>query len=212
MRLTGSSTELTTAATDVLLSLAAAAAIFFLQSLEPAAAWKINLWSCSFAFIALAAGLGAVYHGLVLLEKPRNLLWQILTLNLGMAISLFAVGIVYDVSGPESARQALPALLAAAVIVFAASRLFPGLFLVFVIYEAVVLSAALVAYAWLASTGTLKGAAWMSAGVTLSLLAAGIQTAKRLHVHMVWDFDHNGIFHLVQAVGLLLISLGLSRA
>jgi Family of unknown function (DUF6962) len=212
MRLTGSATELTTAATDVVLSLAAAGGVLFFQSLESAASWKMNLWSCSFALIALASAFGAVYHGLVLPEKPRNFLWQILTLNLGMAISLFGVGIVYDVSSPETARQILPVLLVAGGMVFAVSRILPGLFRVFILYEAAALIAALTAYAWLAGTGALRGAGWMSAGMLVSMLAAGIQTVKRLHVRVIWNFDHNGIFHLMQAVGLLLISMGLSRA
>jgi hypothetical protein len=89
MRLTGSATELTTAATDVVLSLAAAGGIVLLQSLETAASWKIHLWSGTFALIALAAALGAVYHGLVLAGSPRALLWRILTVCLSMAIALF---------------------------------------------------------------------------------------------------------------------------
>jgi len=32
-----------------------------------------------------------------------------------------------------------------------------------------------------------------------------------VHVTFVWEFDHNGIFHLVQALGVILFCVGLSR-
>jgi len=211
MRLTGSRTERTTAATDGLLSLAAAGGIFLLQSLETPASWKINLWSWTFALIALAAALGAVYPGLVLAERPRALLWRILTVCLSLAISLFLVGVLLDVYGVEAAGRTLPILLAAGVLIYAVSRVFPGLFIVFILYQVLALATALGAYAWMAAWGTLEGAGWMAAGVAVSMIAAGTQAARNLHVTLVWEFDHNGIFHLIQALGVILICVGLSR-
>jgi len=151
MRLTASRTERTTAATDVLLSLSATGGIVLLRSLATATAWKLHLWSATFALIAVAAVLGAVYHGLVLPERPRTVLWRILTACLSTAISLFAVGVVHDAFGVEAA------------------------------------------------------------GVAASMLAAGAQAARNLHVTWVWEFDHNGIFHLIQAFGVILFCVGLSR-
>jgi len=211
MRLTGSATELTTAATNVVLSLAAAGGIVLLQSLETPASWKIDLWSWTFALIALAAALGAVYHGLVLAERPRALMWRILTVCLSLAISLFLVGVLHDVYGVEAAGQILPILLAAGLLIYAVSRVFPGLFIVFILYQVLALATALGAYAWMAAWGTLEGAGWIAAGVAVSIIAAGIQATRNLHVTLVWEFDHNGIFHLIQTLGVILICVGLSR-
>jgi len=211
MRLTGSATELTTAATDVVLSLAAAGGIVLLQVLETAASWKIHLWSWTFALIALAAALGAVYHGLVLAGSPRAFLWRILTVCLSMAISLFVVSVFHDAYGVEAAGRILPILLAAGALIYTVSRVFPDLFIVFIVYQVLALALALCAYAWMAAWGTLDGAGWMAAGVAVSILAAGIQAAGNVHVTFVWEFDHNGIFHLVQALGVILFCVGLSR-
>jgi hypothetical protein len=211
MRLTASATELTTAATDVVLSLAAAGGTVLLQSLETNAFWRVQLWSATFALIALAAGLGAVYHGLVLAPQPRALLWRVLTVCLSMAISLFGVGVFHDAYGAETAGRMLPILLAAGGLSYGVSRMRAGLFFVFIVYQALVLTAALCAYAWMAARGTLEGAGWMAAGVAASLLAAGFQAARSVRVRLVWEFDHNGIFHLVQALGVLLFGAGLCR-
>lgn len=211
MRLTASATELTTAATDVVLSLAAAGGIVLLQSLETAASWRIQLWSWTFALIALAAALGAIYHGLVLPQNPRSFLWRVLTACLGMAISMFGVGVIHDACGVEAARRLWPILLATGVLSYAVSRIVAGLFIVFIVYQILMLAAALCAYAWMAARGTMDGAGWMAAGVAVSVFAAGIQAVRNMHVTLVWEFDRNGVFHLVQSLGVILFCVGLSR-
>ncbi len=212
MRLSESSGERTTAATDVLLSLVAGGGIIFLQSLNTASAWKIGLWSWSFGGIALSAGCGAAYHGLVLNEPLRKMIWQLLTLSLGMAISLFLAAVVVDFFGLTAARRLLPLLMAAGVLAFALSRVFSGLFFVLIVYESLALAAALAGYAWLAAADPSGGAVWMAAGVLASLAAAGVQARKRLRLRLIWDLDHNGVFHVIQSVGILLFCAGLSRA
>jgi hypothetical protein len=211
MRLTASPTERTTAATDGLLSLAAAGAIVLLQASETPPSWRIQLWSWAFALIALAAALGAVYHGLALPERPRALLWRILTVCLSMAISLFVVGVVHDAYGAEAAGRSLPVLLTAGLLVFAVSRVVDGLFIVFIAYQALALVLALGAYAWLAAQGTQPGAGWMASGAAASLIAAATQAARNLRVTWIWELDHNGVFHLVQTLGVIFFGIGLSR-
>jgi hypothetical protein len=211
MRLNDSLVERTTAATNVILSLAAAGSVIYLQMRPQEAAWRFSLWSWFFALIALSAAFAAAYHGLTLTEIKRRAFWQILTASLSMAISLFLVGVFYDVCGVDAAGRGLPIMLAAGVLIFGVSRLFPGLFMVFVVYQVLALAIALSAYAGLAASGSLPGAGWMAAGVLVSVIAAGIQTARHAHLRVVWEFDHNGMFHLVQVIGLLLICVGLSE-
>jgi hypothetical protein len=211
MRLTASPTERTTAATDIVLSLTAGAGAVLLPSLQSPVTWKTLVWSWAFALIALAAALGAAYHGLVLSEGRRTRLWRILTVGLSLAISLVAVGVVHDVFGLAAARSSLPVLLAAGLLVFAVSRMFKGLFMVFIVYQALALVLALSAYAWMAAQGTPAGAGWMAAGAAVSLIAAGVQADRRLHVRWIWEFDRNGVYHLVQALGVVLFGVGLSR-
>jgi hypothetical protein len=211
MRLNDSLVERTTAATNVVLSLAAAGSVVYLQLRPQEAAWRLSLWSWSFGLIAVSAAFAAAYHGLALTEAKRRAFWQILTGSLSMAISLFLVGVLHDVCGVDAAGRGLPAILAAGVLIFGMSRLFPGLFTVFVVYQVLALAIALSAYAWMAASGSLPGAGWMAAGVLVSMIAAGIQAARHVHVSVVWEFDHNGLFHLVQVIGLLLICVGLAE-
>ena len=209
MKLVASLTERTTAATDIILSAAAAGIIIYLQVLTPHPSWRISLWSWPFGLIALSAGCGAAYHGLSLPETTRRGLWLAVTACMGLAISMFLVAVLHDAGGPQTAEYALPIMLAAGLLVFAFSRVRPGLFAVFIIYEAAALLIAFVFCVWMAASGTVKGAEWMAAGIAVSLVAAAIQPIKRLRVALLWEFDRNGLFHLVQGVGLILLGVGL---
>jgi hypothetical protein len=209
LKFTSSPTEKTTAITDILLALATAAAIVYLQRPEPVDVWKTNIWCWAFAFMALSGFLGAIAHGLELPEARHQRIWQLLNLSLGLAVSIFVIGVAYDLFGIVWARKLLPWMLVSALGFFLITRLFPGIFFVFIVYEAAALFFACAAYSWLAVTDQLNGALLMAAGVLVSIIAAGIQALKNVSVTIVFEFDHNGIFHIVQILGIILLVAGL---
>jgi len=212
LKFTSSPTERTTAVTDVLLAFASAGAIVCLQQPETVLVWKINTWCWAFGFIALSGFLGAVAHGLELPEVTHQRIWHLLNLSLGLAVSAFAIGVVYDLWGIDWAKRLMPYMLAAAIGFFLITRLFAGIFFVFIIFEAAALVFAFAAYGWLTLAGQLSGALMMAAGVLVSIIAAGIQASKKISVTIVYEFDHNGIFHIVQIFGIILLVAGLRRS
>jgi hypothetical protein len=211
VELSGSPAERTTAATDALLGLTAAGGILWLHGFQPVPSFRIQLWSWSFGLIALSATLGAISHGLVLAQPLHRQLWAALTLALGLAVSLFVVGVVLDLYGMQAAQRCLPVILLVGVGVFLVSRKWAGLFIVFTVFEGAALAAALAAYMKLAATGALAGAGLMAAGVLVSMAAATAQAARRLRLKFIWEFDHNGIFHLLQTAGLMLLCQGIAK-
>ena len=46
----------------------------------------------------------------------------------------------------------------------------------------------------------------------MSLEAGGVQAGGRAGFTLGWPFDHNGVFHLVQLGGLVLLGAGLTRS
>ena len=131
---------------------------------------------------------------------------------LALTVGLFLAGAVNDAFGRGRARRWLWILVAMAFGFVAVRQLVPGSFLVFVLYEAVVMGSALFLYARLARRGTLPGAGLMTAGIVVTLVAAAIQATGFVRIHLVWPFDHNGVFHLVQMLALPLLLAGLTRA
>jgi hypothetical protein len=87
--------------------------------------------------------------------------------------------------------------------------IYPGIFFLFIIYEVVALVFALGAYLTIAAHKVMPGAWLMATGIFCSIIAARIQTKKSIVLTFIWQFDHNGIYHLVQVVGLILLLIGL---
>jgi hypothetical protein len=193
--------EKTTAATDIVLTLMALGGIVYLRYLllNSGELWKINIWSAAIGLIGLAAALGATAHGI----------WLALNLTLSLAVSLFVVGVAYDLWGFEISLTTLPILLIAGLGFYLTTLIYPGVFFLFIVYEVVALVFALGAYMFMAINKDLPGALLMATGIFVSIIAAGIQANKSVFLTFIWRFDHNGIYHLVQVVGLMLLLMGL---
>ena len=207
-----SPTEQTTAATDAILASMALAAAIYLPLIGQAQPWKASLWAWAFGLLAVAAALGAIAHGFKMRDAVRKRIWQPLFLSLGLTVSLFIVGTIYDLWGPDVARWVLPVMIVAGVAFFGTTLLWPDNFLVFVIYEAVAMVFALAGYIWLAFDGSLEGAWLMVAGILVTILAAGVQASNAVSFTFIWQFDHNGAYHLIQMVGIVLLVGGLRAA
>ena len=210
MKLVKDPVEQTTAATDVILALVALGGILFLQGYanNSGTLWRLFIWSAAIGLIGLAAALGAVAHGLVIRPTAHNRIWLVLNMALALAVSLFVVGVLNDLLGYEVSKKALPVMLMAGLGFYLATLIYPGIFIVFIVYEGLALVFALCVYMFLAIFGD-PGAGYMASGVLLSLFAAGLQARKSIGFTLIWKFDHNGIYHLVQTVGLLFLFAGL---
>ena len=62
-----------------------------------------------------------------------------------------------------------------------------------------------------AAGGGRPGASAMAAALALSLAAGAVQASELGPVRLLWEFDHNGLFHLLQLLGLILLVTGLRR-
>jgi hypothetical protein len=204
VRFNPSHTELTTAATDAVLGLVCLAIVWALMSVRPS--WPRAVWIAVFTLMAVASLLGAYAHGFDLSERVRAVTWQPLYLSLGLAIGLFVVAAVHDWRGVDAARALLPWALGAAVAFYALTYFLGGAFIIFVVYEGVAMLAALGIYSLLAAQGA-AGATAIAIGIALSLVAAVVQaTSWSLRLGVV--FDHNGVFHLIQTLGVLVLAAG----
>lgn len=208
MHLNPVTTELTTGATDALLALLAAAGARWIRTrprIEPA---RARAWSLVFLLLAGASALGAIAHGLDLPARTRALLWHPLYLLLGLLVAAFLVAAIHDLGGERAARRARWPLLSAGAAFYASAQLLGGAFIVFVAYEAAAMLSALAIYLLLAARRRLPGAGVIAAGILLNLVAAGVQ-ASTLSMDVGVPLDHNGLFHVVQAVAVIVMLAGI---
>lgn len=211
MEFTHIPTEQTTAVTDLMLAVLAAGCAVYLYRIGTRARWKTNLWTAVMAFLAAAAGLGAIVHGLQMDPAIQALLWHPIKLFLGLLVALFVAAAVYDIWGAAAARRALPAMVLVGLGFFGITLIWPGQFLVFIVYKTLAMLFALAGYAWLAGRGRLKGAWLMTGGILVTIAAAAVQAGRLLTFTFIWPFDHNGVYHLIQMAGIVLIAAGLRK-
>lgn len=209
LELVSAATERTTAATDALLVLTVSGGVLLVRRAAPPT-WRRQVWLAALSAFGASALLGTVVHGLALPPEPLELLWQLLYLLLGLAVALFAAGALADWRGERAARASLPVLLALAAAAYLAVQASGGDFRVFLLFQGAALLLALSVYGRLALRAR-AGAGAMALALGVSLAAGAVQAADKLTVRLVWPFDHNGLFHLVQLVGVLLLVRGLTR-
>lgn len=205
-------TELTTAATDAILALLALYCIRWLGARRSADPAKVTLWILVLALLALASLLGAVAHGFDLSADTLYLLWQPLFLSLGLVVALFVVAATYDGLGPAPARRLMIPALVAGACFYLVTLVFPGTFLVFVLYEAAAMLVALALYVRLAIATSRRWAWLMVLGIALNIAAAGIQASGTIRLNLGVPLDHNGVFHLVQMVAIVVLVAGVGKS
>lgn len=210
MELIASATERTTAATDLVLACVALAGAIRLRRGTPPSLPR-RIWAAALAAAGLASLLGAITHGLTMSGGLREALWQPLYLLLGITVACFVAGAVGDGWGAHPARRVLPPMLLLALGFYGLTRLAAGEFVVFVLFQAAGLVAALLIYLWLARLRR-PGAGLVAAALAVSLAAGAIQANQSLAARLVWEFDHNGLYHLAQLAGVVLLIAGLRRS
>lgn len=208
MQLVSSPTELTTAATDAVIALLCVVVALRLWRIRHHDPWKAAVWCWVFGMLGVASVLGAVAHGLALTESARSALWHPLYLMLGLVVALFFVGGIYDWRGKIAARQLMPWFIGIGVVSYVLTQLLGGAFVIFLLYEAAAMVSALVIYLLVAHSGRLPGAGIMATAIALNLAAAAVQ-ASDVTVHWIVPFDHNGVFHIVQMVAIVVLAYGL---
>ena len=137
-------TEQITAVTDAILAVMAIAVAVYLHRIGQKNRWKTTLWVWACGLLALSAILGTIVHGFKMSKAFQTFLWHPLYLSLGLLVALFIVAVVYDIWGEAIARQVLPIMVVIGVGFFGITLVWPNSFLVFIIYEAVVMLFALV--------------------------------------------------------------------
>ncbi|MEA3560066.1 MAG: hypothetical protein U9R75_12505 [Candidatus Thermoplasmatota archaeon] len=202
--------EQTTAATDLILFiLCIALAVVISRRGRSKDEGRSRYWTILFLLLGFSAGSGAVAHGIDMPTWLNDLVWLPLNLGLGLTISFFILIVILELRGAEKARKFLPFLIGIGIGFFIFTALVPGVFLLFIIYEGLAMLFALGAFFHLARKREGKHYWVISAGVFLTMIAAVIQAIEPLSLTLIWEFDHNGLFHIVQMFALIVLTCGI---
>ena len=197
-------TELTTGITDAILAMLAAGSFVWILLYRCQNTVKAGIWLVIFAMLFVASALGAVSHSFLMTQNAQAWLWQPLYLALGVMMAMIAVGAAHDNWGSATGRRFMIPALGLALVFYAVTLVADGMFIVFVIYEATVMLFALAIFARLGKPGARR----LACGIAVSIAAAIVQAIHSLEFKLVWEFDHNGIFHIIQMPGVFFLAAG----
>ena len=200
--------ERVTALTDVLMGLLAA---FISFQLFIVSGFRYSVWAWAFGLLAFSSLLGAGAHGFVMSEKTYTRLWMPINFSLGLALGMFVVGAVNDLAGESAARIMIPVMTTLGFGFFLVTLWKPGTFMTFIAYEAFAMLFALSTYGYLFFAKSHPVSSWMLSGVLVTILAAVVQATGKAGRGIVWYFDNNGVFHVIQMVGMVLLWVGLGK-
>ncbi len=206
-------TEQTTAVTDLILAAQTMICLLLVRRTAENPGFSLSLWSWVFGLLFFASLLGTIVHGFELSPETMRTLWRPIYFALGLLVALVALAAISHVWQENIGRRLLPAGIGIAFTFFAVTQILNVSFLLFVAYEAIMMMFALVLYVrCLWCPVRQRGSGFLAAGVFLTLIAAAVDTQSTWRLQFVWAFDNHGIFHLIQMLGLLIISIGVIRS
>jgi hypothetical protein len=156
-----------------------------------------------FCAIGLAALLGGTEHGFLLDDTTLThlLVWKGTLVAIGAsALAAWLAGAELIAAGPARWIKAGAVVLFVGYLVAVARS---NAFLVAIVHYLPAVVFLLAVFAWRYVRDREALYAWGLASLLLTLAAAGVQQA-RIGVHPVL-FDHNALYHLIQAAALLLL-------
>jgi hypothetical protein len=159
-----------------------------------------RLWAGALATIGAGAAIGGSSHALGAAEDA-GWLWNGTMIAIGLASCLLGVAAVRAFVGPPPIRSGLTAILSLALLAYVWWVLGHPDFQWAVLDYGLTLAALLVAASVLWWRRRETSAPWLIGAILVSFVAAGVQQLE-LSPHP--RFNHNDLYHLVQAAGLWL--------
>jgi len=206
IQLIESATERTTAATDLILAVEFLLfAIFFIQSASDNK--RAASWSIPFLLLAGAFLIGAIAHGFQMPEKTNRVLWLFLA-----GCSAFGLAHLVSASAgewnPAWYKKSVIGMSVAAIIFIGITVKFSS-FTVYVVFIVITMTLMSWINAHCFKRSGNKKHVLIIFGAVLTVIASLLQLIKSIHFTIIWEFNYNGAFHLVQMLAGVFLGLGI---
>jgi len=199
--------ERSTASTDMILAVEFLLfAVLFIKAAP--GNLRAAAWSCPFLLLAGAFLIGAIAHGFQMPAKTNELLWHFIA-----AASAFGLANLVSASvgewRPAWYKQSVIGVSFAAVAFIGITVEFSA----FAVYVGFTLIAMAIV-SWLNAIGFKNSGnrnyLMIILGAVLTAIASLVQLIEGIHFTLIWEFDHNGAFHLVQILAGIFLGFGIS--
>ena len=211
MRTTGA--EWTKAVTDLINGLVTLWPVIWFLCRKPFTK-RYKLWAAAFALLALVSIAGFFMHGFVMSDFLTDALWCGLYVLLSLMLCAYVCAVKVDLDGERGFGRfsrfcltealAVSALICAAIIIFS-ENIFP----LFSLY-------CLSGMAWciVRLFGQLRARpafGWYLAGLFVFLAGSILQSVRSIRFTLIWEFDHDAVYHWMVLLFMLLQFKGIRR-
>lgn len=211
-------TELTTSVTDLLIAVLALASALILSRRKTDKTRLRREWAAFFLFLGIASLMGALNHGLLPQGgMARRIFWIFLYAALFAATGSFAVPVTDSASeGEHPTKRETAVLYIAEAVMYVPTALlewlrgFDMLFL-FLIFGAFIGVVVVILVIKLLRDGNVLGRYLLAAAIA-AVLALLVEFTKIGSFHLIWDFNHDGLTHLILMVSIVFIYFGASKS
>ena len=163
-------------------------------------------WGLAFGALAVSALLGGLHHGFaaVMTQATFAVSWKVTVFAIGVFSFGMMAGSVLDTTR-GAVRAGLLAIAGAQLVAYAAWMLIRDAYSYVVLDTAIAMATLLLLHGWSAVSRRDEASYWALAGIAVSALAAAVQY---YHVALHEHFNHNDLYHLVQAAGIVFFYRG----
>lgn len=195
-------TEQTTAATDLISAIISLSLGLLLLKFQ-----KLNFiyWRWFFIFFAVAALFGAIAHGIIISDFLKAALWHGIYFSLGIAMA-FLLATCLPIK-----RKFFAFSISLGVLFYLTTVFISSSFVVFVVYAIPILLIALSVNIYRYIQTHKSSLLVMSSGIITIILSGVVQALFKGEVQFIWLFDHNGLSHIVQTIGMIVLYIGIKK-
>jgi hypothetical protein len=161
-------------------------------------------WIATLILLGIAAVLGGFAHGLA--YRP---LFILIYASLAALMVTLIIAALIDGFGPELASRLRWPVIGLALLFMLVAWRFPTHIQVYAIFEGIIMVGVCAAYIWLAFTHAVPGAGYIAAGIGTTLFAA-VLFLLNVEFTLIWTFNRNDVYHLIQMAAVVLFYWGLS--
>ena len=97
-------------------------------------------------------------------------------------------------------------------VMFVLSKTVPNFFIIFIAYSGAAMLFSLGIYAYLAAARRNAAPALMAAGIAAVIAGSALQAAGSISFTLVWEFDHNSVYHFLVMGAAALFYCGIRKS
>ena len=204
-----SGTELSSGLTNLINALLSIYFLFRLIQMDKEKKRKL-LWVITFVVFIISSLVGAFIHGIQLKQETKKILWAFLNINLYLTIATYSICIWYEAYGLKITRILIPIYTILAIGIGLYNNFIAGSYTSFVVFT--IINLFLLMIILIINIRKKHYLVYFLLAIIVFTIGSYLQTIYTLRLDLILVLDHNGIYHLMVMLFVILNYIGIKRS